>query len=289
MHRVPPLLLLATAAIFPFRLLAQQQQQQQQQEPAPAAETVVRTLPFTHAGAARQMQELATILRSCVEPREVLADAATRVITVRGKAAQTELAAWLLRELDLPAADTLPMPVRERRAAAEADDFIRVITLARGVAAHRLQEVATVVRAVSGLRRVFTYNQQGAIVLRGTANELKMAEWLTAAFDRPDTPVGEELTYESAGADDRVRVFYLRPDLPAQSQQELATIARAVADIRSVFTVSRPVAIVAGASVAQVAMAEWLIRELDPSQQQRSSPPVTAQAAARPPFGALPL
>jgi general secretion pathway protein D len=52
-----------------------------------------------------------------------------------------------------------------------------------------LQEIATNVRSVTDIRRLFTYNAQNAIVIRATADQVALAEKLIQDLDKPKSEV----------------------------------------------------------------------------------------------------
>src|SRR5262245_13163941 len=77
---------------------------------------------------------------------------------------------------------------------------------------------------------------------------------------------------QTPAAQDLERVFYLNQNETAQDLQEIATTLRAVTDIRQVMADETQRTVTVTATAAQVAMAEWLIHELDvpgPASQPR--------------------
>jgi general secretion pathway protein D len=52
-----------------------------------------------------------------------------------------------------------------------------------------LQEISTTVRSVTEIRRAFTYNSQFAILVRGTADQVALAEKLIQDLDKPKAEV----------------------------------------------------------------------------------------------------
>lgn len=62
--------------------------------------------------------------------------------------------------------------------------YIRNITTPQ-----ELQEIATVIRSVTDIRRVFTYNALGAIIVRGTVDQVMLAEKLVGDLDKPKSEV----------------------------------------------------------------------------------------------------
>jgi general secretion pathway protein D len=62
---------------------------------------------------------------------------------------------------------------------------VRVFYLQNITKVQDLQEVATAVRSVTDIRRFFTYNGQNALLVRGTADQMALAEKLISDLDKP--------------------------------------------------------------------------------------------------------
>jgi hypothetical protein len=108
---------------------------------------------------------------------------------LRGTAGQIALAEWLINELDQPIPEALaqqsPNPAaHEDRPSGTGDDVARVFYLTHAQTAQRLQEIATQVRSMTEVRRLFTYNAPRALALRGTADQIALADRLIRERDR---------------------------------------------------------------------------------------------------------
>jgi hypothetical protein len=62
---------------------------------------------------------------------------------------------------------------------------VRVYHLTNTPSVQAFQEEATAVRSVAGIRRAFTVNEQRTLTLRGTVNELALAENLMRDLSAP--------------------------------------------------------------------------------------------------------
>ena len=62
---------------------------------------------------------------------------------------------------------------------------VRVFYLKNVTKVQEVQEIATAVRSVTDIRRVFTYNSQNAIIVRGSRDKVALAEKLLADLDKP--------------------------------------------------------------------------------------------------------
>ena len=69
------------------------------------------------------------------------------------------------------------------------DHVVKVFYLQNVTTVQELQEIATNVRSVTDIRRLFTYNSQNAIVVRATADQVALAEKLIQDLDKPKSEV----------------------------------------------------------------------------------------------------
>jgi hypothetical protein len=155
----------------------------------------------------------------------------------------------------------------EYHPAGAADDVVRVFYPAHTGTTQGLQEIATDVRAIGDIRRLFTRSEPAALIVRGTASQLALAAWLVAELDQPAnqpprTPAPHE--YRPSGtADDVVRVFYLRHTESPQRLQQIAVDVRSATAVRRIFTYNGPRAMTLRGTAAQIAMADRMIAERD--------------------------
>ena len=124
-----------------------------------------------------------------------------------------------------------------------------------------LQELATVVRSITDIRQAFLDPAQKTFTLRAAAGQAKAAEWL---FSQLDQPANQQTNAEfSMEGGDLVRVFYLTNPASNAEVQEIATVARSTGELRRLFVYSPHKAIVVRGSAADMALAAWLLQELD--------------------------
>ncbi|MDP2997327.1 MAG: cohesin domain-containing protein [Bryobacterales bacterium] len=69
------------------------------------------------------------------------------------------------------------------------DHVVKVFYLQNVTTVQELQEIATNVRSITDIRRLFTYNSQNAIVVRATADQVALAEKLIQDLDKPKAEV----------------------------------------------------------------------------------------------------
>jgi general secretion pathway protein D len=65
------------------------------------------------------------------------------------------------------------------------DDVVKVFYIQNATSVQEFQEIATAVRSVTEIRRVYMYNAQKAILVRGTADAVELAEMLIRDIDKP--------------------------------------------------------------------------------------------------------
>ena len=101
------------------------------------------------------------------------------------------------------------------------------------------------------------------MALRGTADQIAVAEWLFNDLDKQSQNPGTHEYRLPGGGDDVVRVFYLMHAATAQRLQQIATEVRSMAEIRRLFIYNAPRAVAMRGTAAQIALADRLIQERD--------------------------
>ena len=242
-------------------------------------EDLDRVFRLTHSETAKDLQEIATVVRYISDIGQPSVDIGQRTVTVRGKAGQVALAEWLFYDLDkatnpevLAQPNPSPAPHEYRLSNSDSDDdVVRVFYLTQTKTAQDIQEVATLVRSMGDIRRLLIYNAPRAMVLRGTAAQMALTEWLLHEVDSP-SPNSAARQYQLSGAgDDVARVFFLRYPKGPQELQEVATIVRSIGEIRRLFTYNAPKAMAARGTADQMALSEWLINVLGTPPQNSTA------------------
>jgi hypothetical protein len=152
-----------------------------------------------------------------------------------------------------------------------AENVTRIFYFANTPALLDFWEMVALIRVLADVHRVCPYNAARAFAVRGTSDQLALAEWLFNELDQPahPNPSHKSGIYNYRVADREnavvVRVFYL-PHI--QAVQEFNRIAIKVMDeekIRRVFTFTSPRAIAVRGTTDQMAAAERLLAESDPA------------------------
>jgi hypothetical protein len=227
-----------------------------------------RTFRFTHTESTQQLQEIATLIRSIGDIRNLSIDDEQKAMTVHGTADEIALAGWLFNELDRPGNQQPPQgqsgTLVEFHVPGTGDNVVRVFYLPYAKTVQEFQEAATLVRNITNIRRLFTFNAPRAVTTRGTADQSRLAEWLFNELAKPADQDSAARQYRMpGGADDVIRVFHMPHTKTVQDFQEVATLIRSIADIRQLFTYNAPRAVALRGNSDQVSLAAWLANELD--------------------------
>jgi general secretion pathway protein D len=75
------------------------------------------------------------------------------------------------------------------------DQVVKVFYVTNATSVQEFQEIATAIRTVADIRRVYTYNAQKAMVVRGTVDQVALAEKLVRDLDKPKAEVVCELIF----------------------------------------------------------------------------------------------
>ncbi len=225
-----------------------------------------RVFHLHHIDKEKDLNEFATMVRTIADIRDERTDAAQKSMSVSGTPVQIAIAEWMFIELDR---QTLPeFETKEFKVPNKEDDSVRVFFLPNTATIQEFQEVATAVRTIAEIRRVFTFNTPRALAVRGTADQIAATDWMIRELDQPagakrtDSPVHEIVDDAPKYKATEVRVFYLPFASTVQQFQEAATMIRTIAEIRRVFTYNTPKAMIVRGDADQMALAAWMIHEL---------------------------
>ena len=143
------------------------------------SDDVVRVFYITSAASVLDFQEISTLVRTISNITRVFTYNAPKALVVRDTAAQVQLAEWLVKELQQPAAP------HEYRIPGGKDDVVHVLYLPQTGTVQAFQKAATQIRTATQITRLFTCNTPKALAVRGTADQIAMAEKLAKDLDHP--------------------------------------------------------------------------------------------------------
>ncbi len=136
---------------------------------------VIRVAFLANNTGARDLQELLTTLRTVAGLQRIAQYNAAHAIAWRGKTAEANLAAWLIRQLDTPAGAGAP---GAHQYTGNGDDVTRVFFSPRLQATQDREAVLAATRAKLRITRSSTSTGAAAVVLRDTAARIERAAQL---------------------------------------------------------------------------------------------------------------
>jgi general secretion pathway protein D len=81
------------------------------------------------------------------------------------------------------------------------DEVVKTFYVTNATSAQEFQEIATAVRTVADIRRVFTYNAQKAMIVRGSVDAVQLAEKMVHDLDKPKAEVVVDMIVMQANSD----------------------------------------------------------------------------------------
>jgi hypothetical protein len=228
-------------------------------------EGVVRIFTTANTANIQEFQEIAQLLRTVVDIRRIFTNNALSAIVLRADAAQIGLAEPLFDALDQPAdAPKQHRVSSEFLLAGDKEGVTRVFFVANAATIQAFQEMAQLIRTAVEVRRTFTLNAPKAIIVRGTADQVAMAEWLLNEADQASTVMPDQAVreYRTPGAGDlAVRVFYVPGAASIQDFQRIAQQVRGAQGILKVSQYNDRRLLTVKGTTAQIAAAERVIKE----------------------------
>jgi hypothetical protein len=228
---------------------------------------VVHVFYLKNTPTIQSFQEINVTIRTIAEIRRVFTYETPRAIVARGTADQIAAAAFMIHELDQPASakrtDSRPYQMIDTGNHGETE--VRVFYIPYAATVQSFQEVATLIRTIGEIRRVFTYNASKAMIARGTADQMALTEWFVKELGKPATAESASQTYtypdSSREGANQVRVFYVKDVPTVQAFQQVATQIRTMTKIRRVFTYNATYALAVRGTAQEVAMAEQMLQD----------------------------
>jgi type II secretory pathway component GspD/PulD (secretin) len=238
-----------------------------------------QTFDFTNKPSPKGLQEVATLLRTVGDIKGLTVDSAAATVTVTGTPDELATAGWIIHQLDLPT----PANSAQYVMPGKSDDVMRVFHLNHisPETPQEIQEILTILRTVGDIQKVFNDTALSDLVVRGTANQLALADYIIKNVDViPGTvtvAASPEFHYTAPPPNPRgpevVRVFYLSHSNTPQQLQEILTTLRTVADIQRIFNYTPLSALTIRGTASDLTACEFLIGKLDLPADAKTAPP----------------
>jgi len=128
-------------------------------------------------------------------------------------------------------------------------------------------EIDNIVRAMADVQATHDATKK-TLTVQGTPEQIALVEWMLSELDRPaaalPSPVPAIHPYrDERGVDQVVRVFGMAYAVSPVSLQELTNMVRSITDMQRVFPYNSLKLLVMRGEAEQMAMADWLIQQLD--------------------------
>jgi hypothetical protein len=219
-----------------------------------------RVFTFSHTENPQQMQQISNAVRAVGNIRIAFPKASDHTFTVTGTTDQLALTDWLLTEVDRSASAPPKMLVAHEYSSSDPrNPVIKVYFPARTTTPQQLQEALNTIRSIADVQRVVAISGSGAIILRGTPDQVALADWLLRELDQPAPGATHE--YRVPGwTPGLVRAFFLPPATTPQELQSKADGVRGAAQIPRVTVYLYDSVILARGTDEQMAVAERLLR-----------------------------
>jgi hypothetical protein len=221
---------------------------------------IVRIYYLANVTTPQNLQDVVNAIRSTVDIQRIFFYGLRNAIVMRGTGEQMTAADWLLRELDrsVPGSTSqdFPMP-------GEAGQVAKIFSLKDVATPQALQEITNLTRSLADIQRFYPYSGGGAIIARGTPEQIALAGWLVQSLDQPsgDGPVSE---YRVTGSvNPVVRIVFLSNIHTPQALQEIVSAVRAATQIQRAYPNNLRMALALRGTADQISRAEQLIMERD--------------------------
>jgi hypothetical protein len=237
-------------------------------QPLDGGADAVRLFFFTHAEGPEQIQEFVNLIRTATEIQRI--SPAQGTVSLRGSPTQIALAEWLFSELDKPSDAASGKPATyDFPGPNGAIDAVRLLYFAHDAAPANPQEMINLIRTITDIRRASSYSARRVLLLRGSPEQMALAEWLFGELDKVADPQTRRIDkYPETGPlgrADAVRLFFYANNETPQDFQEILQMIRTTTDLQRTFSYTPRRTIALRGTPSQIALAEWLFRESGPS------------------------
>jgi predicted DNA-binding ribbon-helix-helix protein len=235
-----------------------------------AEQTVDRVYRFGTSLTDDTVKEITIALSGLTGATAAPYEAAFRTLTLHGTADQIAIADHLFHELEQPAPPDHNPPDEKFQMAGTSESEWRVLHWAPGTSVKIALDIYTSIRVVAGVPHLLACVQARALVMRGTADQMALAEWMFRELDSigqeqkldGQRPTSQYDYVAGAHAETAVRIVYLAKSTSEQQRNDIITAVRSTSDTTTLFHCGTR-ALVMRSTEARVAAAEWVIEQLN--------------------------
>jgi len=142
---------------------------------------------LSHIHGLRFTQEIITVLRTVADAQKVFTYTALDAMVVRAPTEQMALAKWMISAVDRDAPSAV-VEVPEFHISGVRDTIVRAYYLVNAKNQQDINRILTAVRTTGGIMKVFPVSANGALVIRGTKEQMTKVEGIVTAMDKELAP-----------------------------------------------------------------------------------------------------
>jgi hypothetical protein len=131
----------------------------------------VRVAAIAHADTSQELQEIANVTRSIADVQRCYPVQSRKVLVIRGTDDQIAVVDWLLQQLDGPTGQG----TNEFKMGGGADQIVQVAYV-NADTPQSLRETVSEIQTATKMARVFPFDPQKAVAMRGTTDQLAGAQ-----------------------------------------------------------------------------------------------------------------
>jgi hypothetical protein len=149
---------------------------------------VVRVMYRVGGGPLSNLNEMVTTLRAICDVQKIFTRSVPQGIAFRGTTAQTQMADWLFQQLDVQPDNQMRAQAHEYLVPDAPDSVARVYYLQSHDTQAAMNELATAIRTLTNVRRIFVCMGPKALAVRGNPDTIALADRLIKEKDSPAAP-----------------------------------------------------------------------------------------------------
>jgi hypothetical protein len=231
---------------------------------------VVRVFYLAHMESPQDLQSVVNLTRSIADIQRFFPFNTLSAIVSRGTPEQTDLAAWMLNEVDQPSNKPLTPGAQSRQFPADARaNMAQIFVLTNTQTPQATQEIVNATRTVADIQRCFPFYSRKILAMRGSADQIAFADWVLKELDKPagspapDAAVNEYRVPAGLDKNGVARVYIVNNIENPEALQQLVRDVRSNTGIQRAYPVNQPKALAIRGTGDQIARADQIIKERD--------------------------